>query len=347
MHFTGVNSTVPDTDLQRERILYDALSNQKLSLILFPTEKCNFRCTYCYEDFAIGRMSADTIAGIKNLVRGRIEEIDELNVSWFGGEPLLAYDIVKDICAFSRDIAIAHGAAFTSEITTNGYRLSEERFLELASLGVSSYQISLDGDEQGHDQIRLRVDGAGTFAKIWENLLAFNSTFRRGELPSSNITLRLHVRPGNIDSVMSLCKRIRDQLDPRAFEVNIESVGHYGGANDRDFEILEKSGTEYKNIITAIMNELPGFAPAVGSGVYVCYASKANNFTIRADGSIGKCTVALNSDANRVGKINPDGTLGLDAAKIQPWMRGLSSMNMAELGCPVVGLPKWAITPPS
>lgn len=48
--------------------LAELLSNQSQELILFPTEQCNFRCTYCYEDFKLGRMSNGTVNGIKALI---------------------------------------------------------------------------------------------------------------------------------------------------------------------------------------------------------------------------------------------------------------------------------------
>jgi len=45
--------------------LVNSLRTDRLQLILLPTEQCNFRCTYCYEDFAIGRMSDAVVAGVK------------------------------------------------------------------------------------------------------------------------------------------------------------------------------------------------------------------------------------------------------------------------------------------
>jgi uncharacterized protein len=49
----------------------NCLSNKVQELTLFPTEKCNFRCTYCYEDFLIGKMPKKVIEGVKNLIRSR------------------------------------------------------------------------------------------------------------------------------------------------------------------------------------------------------------------------------------------------------------------------------------
>jgi len=69
---------------QKDRALfYGAFRNDILKLTLFPTEQCNFRCTYCYEDFEIGRMSPDTIEGVKALIDTRARELTELHVSWF------------------------------------------------------------------------------------------------------------------------------------------------------------------------------------------------------------------------------------------------------------------------
>src|SRR2546426_838955 len=80
-----------------EEELAEWLRNDHLHLILFPTEQCNFRCTYCYEDFAIGRMTAATVASIKRLIDRRLRGLRSLVVSWFGGEPLLARAVVEEI----------------------------------------------------------------------------------------------------------------------------------------------------------------------------------------------------------------------------------------------------------
>jgi uncharacterized protein len=64
-------STASFASFQEE--LAASFSNQVLHLILLPTEHCNFRCTYCYEDFSIGRMTPEIIDSIKRLIDRRLD----------------------------------------------------------------------------------------------------------------------------------------------------------------------------------------------------------------------------------------------------------------------------------
>src|SRR5262245_42520947 len=124
-------------------LLRRCVSPRVLGLILLPTEKCNFRCTYCYEDFALGRMSSGVVRGVKELLSTRAPGLDELTLAWFGGEPLLALDIVEDVQAHARRLAEAHPRLRVSgNITTNGWKLTPDVFARLLSLGIAEYQIS-------------------------------------------------------------------------------------------------------------------------------------------------------------------------------------------------------------
>jgi uncharacterized protein len=66
-------------------------------LIFLVTEQCNFRCTYCYENFEKGKMSDDVIEGVIKYVEKRGPQLKNLNVHWFGGEPLLALDVIEKL----------------------------------------------------------------------------------------------------------------------------------------------------------------------------------------------------------------------------------------------------------
>jgi uncharacterized protein len=70
----------------------------------------------------------------------------------------------------------------------------------------------------------------------------------------------------------------------------------------------------------------------------ICYASIHNSLVIRANGMVGKCTVALKNPANAVGGLLPDGTLRIDNARLRPWLRGWESGDEETLGCPLGGM---------
>src|SRR5215510_6961132 len=99
-----------------------------LNLIIMPTEACNFRCTYCYETFEHKKMHGSVVTGIKRLIERRGGELRELQIGWFGGEPLLAFDVVTEICQHAIDVANLNGFEFSSDMTTNGYLLDQDRF---------------------------------------------------------------------------------------------------------------------------------------------------------------------------------------------------------------------------
>src|SRR5580693_1893213 len=102
------------------------LSSQLQHLIILPTEKCNFRCVYCYEDFKVGRMSEGVQRGIELLLINRAPTLNLLNLSWFGGEPLLARDIVLRLSRHAFSLSKKYGFRLTGGLTTNGYLLNKE-----------------------------------------------------------------------------------------------------------------------------------------------------------------------------------------------------------------------------
>lgn len=71
------------------------------------------------------------------------------------------------------------------------------------------------------------------------------------------------------------------------------------------------------------------------SNNYICYAGKPNSLGIRANGSLNKCTVALSDDRNSVGKINKDGTLTLNNERYSSWIKGFTTLDSWQMGCPL------------
>jgi uncharacterized protein len=340
--------------------LAEALDPRKMELILLSTEKCNFRCTYCYEDFLLGRMKDDVVEGILNLIKKRAPELDSLTLSWFGGEPLVAKQVVLDISRAARDICAVSGTGLNGGLTTNGSKLTPDVLKDLVDAHMKHYQITIDGDRETHNKTRIKANGEGTFDLIWNNLLAASKT----DL-DFQIKLRVHVTHTNMPSLFPLLDKIHHDFgsDPR-FVVFFHKVNDLGGPLNKETEFLSYS--EYNKRVdelTAYHDKLWGREKPTPSSSeiaiplkietrsassekdlrdvgYICYAAKPNSLLIRADGR--KCTVAFDDDRNTIGRINRDGTMKIDNDKLRVWMAGLSDMNDDFLSCPLSQLHKYA-----
>lgn len=317
-----------------EAALAEALTDRRLELIILPTEKCNFRCTYCYEDFSKGRIPKSLVSGIKKLLDVRAESVDHITISWFGGEPLLAKDIVIDIGEYAHELCSKRGISFLGALTTNAYTLDNDLMSTLCAIRHSSFQITLDGDEDWHNKTRLLANKKGTFERIWRNLLSYKNLSSQ-----FSASLRLHLHRDNIESMRRLYQKIAKSLgDDKRFSTYFHKVSNLSG--DKGIPQSELSMTEYEQALSYVTGENHSETEAdINLSDYICYAAKPNSLLIRSDGRIGKCTVALNDPRNDIGMLLDDGTLSIDNDLARLWFHGYESMSERSLGCPLSTLP--------
>ncbi|WP_370307642.1 radical SAM protein [Sinimarinibacterium flocculans] len=350
-----------------------AVHPRLLQLIIFPTEKCNFRCTYCYESFEIGKMKRPVIDAVKRLIESRVERdtLDALTLSWFGGEPLLARDVMDEISSFANEFHERKAFSLSGDITTNGYLLDAATLSKLVKVRQSAFQISLDGYGAAHDATRRYASGKGTFDVIWRNLCAAHDSALQ-----FSITLRCHLTRDNEASMIELTDKICERFggDSR-FNIFFKPIENLGGPNAAQISTVEKTAARGRVALMEAKLRAAGFSvnsviegpESAGSSSsatkvvlqpkesevssagrnhrpftgYICYAAKPNSLIIRADGSIGKCTVLLDDPRNKVGQLNTDGTVTIDSGLVsRVWMRGFVSRDEKELGCPAMNLPK-------
>ena len=312
-----------------------AFSNKHLELIILPTEKCNFRCVYCYEDFAIGKMKPSVVNGVKNFLANRMPNLDSLAISWFGGEPLLAKDVVLDIARYAKRLSDVHGVKYRGGFTTNASLLTTDLIKQFSDANHLDYQITLDGDRDTHNTTRVLANGKGTFDQIWTNLLNAARTD-----VAFQIKLRIHITPYNEVAVEKLLRDVEKCLgaDER-FSIFFHQVSNLGGPNAEKIESLSKA--RYGAIVERLKQSSSIFSKRVSSesdlssNGYICYAAKPNSFLIRSNGRVGKCTVALDDERNDIGTITDDGRLIIENKKLRVWMNGFETIDPARLGCPL------------
>ncbi|NTW44570.1 MAG: radical SAM protein [Anaerolineaceae bacterium] len=320
-----------------------ALSDEALQLILMPTEQCNFRCVYCYENFRLSTMTPSIVSGVKNFLSSRFDNLTLLVISWFGGEPLLALDVIALVSKHIRSLLHSYpSVCYKASITTNGYLLTADVFRKLLDWGVFTYQISFDGPKEHHDQKRILVNGNPTFDRLWRNLKemkTFTDKFA--------VTVRLHVDRDNIEQVPAFLWQFKNEFgnDDR-FAVYAKELCQFSMSHNRALKFFDLENADY------VMKNIRRFAESLNIPIRVpdreyhgfystCFSAKLNSFVIRSNGQINKCIVALDNDANLVGAINENGTLSLDRMKLLAWARGLSSGVTQELECPLRGIDSW------
>ncbi len=296
--------------------------SNSLHLILLASEDCNFRCQYCYEKFARGTMRPEVRKAVKKMVTDRIDSLDSLLVSWFGGEPLYGYPAVKDLAPFFKETADEHDLHFVGNMTTNGYLLTPEKADALLSWGVNMFQITLDGPPESHNCSRPARDGSETFETIYNNL---KSMAKRKD--DFTIRIRVNFDRNNHSKMEPFLDLIQKGMggDSR-FHLAFHGVGKWGGDNDENLEVCGTRGER-----ALIKSELKREAKKRGLNILTikdfnqfgrqaCYAARPYSFLIGATGKIMKCTIALDTaDHNIVGHFDKEGKMVLDPDKMALW----------------------------
>jgi uncharacterized protein len=293
-----------------------------LELILLASEDCNFRCDYCYEDFARGTMLPSVRDGVKKLVERKAPHLRHLTVGWFGGEPLYGFQAMEDLGPFFIEMAEKYSLGFQSHITTNGYLLTPDVAEKLLAWNVTNYQITVDGMREQHDRKRPARDGSGTFDTIISNLIELK---KRPEM--FRVRIRVNYDKENHPYLEELLLLLEKEFagDDR-FMVAFHGVGKWGGPNDKNLEVCGVD--EMKVVKERLRNSAKdkGFRP-VGTlrdlnslGKNVCYAARPYNFIVGADGKLMKCTIDLDKeDRNIVGQLTPDGDMIINADNLALW----------------------------
>lgn len=296
--------------------------NDSLSLIVLPSEECNFRCTYCSQLFERGTMAPHIRAAIRRFISAQVPKLRSLWIGWFGGEPLLGYDVIQELAPFLQDATRDHEVSYASHITTNGYLLTPERVQNLLKWGVLDYQVTLDGLPEVHDTKRPLKEGGPTFARIMGNLMEMRRCAERFK-----VRVRVNFDRENISSLQRFFDFLGDQLesDPR-FEIAFNPVGKWGGANDDRLNVftdevlacqagLRDQARKARLPIESAMRRAK-------AGSFLCHATLAGGFVIGADGRLMKCTNfgIMPKEINVIGQLLDDGTIELDRTTNLKWI---------------------------
>lgn len=295
--------------------------DKTLFLTIMPTEKCNFRCTYCYEDYQKGKMKESVAQAIVDYIDRIIDNYRSLHIEWFGGEPTLALDIVEYISTRVVALCKKHHIPFTAGMTTNGYLLTLDIVEKLYSYRIYTYQITIDGYKQTHDKQRTLYGGGPTFDVITKNIRIIQKNFKRKFL---KFTIRTNLTNEIIkESLDDYLDFARYTLAPNGmvnFRFRIAWVGNVN-SNPNMYILSEEDCYKYLSDRLKGMPEVnidDDFYGLLPFGE-ICYAANKNALVFGSDGTIYKCTVHFDDNKNKVGIICDDGSIHFDPEKLSIW----------------------------
>lgn len=160
----------PDTFEPMAGKLKEKTSGVVKALCLHIAHTCNLNCEYCFASqgkykgeravmsFEVGKRALDWL--IENSGSRKNLEVD-----FFGGEPLMNFEVVKRLVAYARSIEKEKGKNFRFTLTTNGLLIDDD-VIDFANKEMSNVVLSLDGRKEIHDRFRVDYNGNGSFDKI-------------------------------------------------------------------------------------------------------------------------------------------------------------------------------------
>lgn len=288
------------------RKFYRYRYDPKLNAVLVVTKKCNFRCKYCYEEH--DEEQTVIFSHFTRFLQKHLKDYTKLQISWFGGEPMLCYKKIIEYSKKWQDLSRRMLKPYQASMTTNGYLLSVDRFMELLDVGVMSYQITLDGLSETHDQQRYLAGGQGTFEVILKNLRDIRDHIKR----HFEITIRVNVSAPILEQLDQVINFLWDEFgkDSR-FNFYFTLVKNWGGNCKESMKDELLSGEDESRMFEKMLkhDRILNYSSYYGMLMNgMCFASQENSMVVEPDAKLRKCTV-LEGKENLYGEIDKNGKI--------------------------------------
>ena len=209
----------PDTFAPMAGELKEKTAGVVKALCLHVAHTCNLNCSYCFASqgkyhgdravmsFEVGKRALDFLVEHSGTRRN-------LEVDFFGGEPLMNFQVVKDLVAYARSIEKETGKNFRFTLTTNGM-LVDDDVIDFANRECHNVVLSLDGRKEIHDRFRVDYNGKGSWETIVPKFQKFvEAREGKGYYMRGTFT---HANP-------DFLKDIRQMLDLGFSELSMEPV---------------------------------------------------------------------------------------------------------------------------
>lgn len=282
-----------------------------LGFTIAPTLRCNFSCTYCYEQAGENQdrrdgqnafMPEDVQQELLKYIEKAARTVKVLSIVWYGGEPLLGKDIIFDLSREIIAISEKNEVDYFAHMITNGYLIAEgpDILLKLKDSRIRSFQITLDGPPQVHNSRRTLKDGSPTFHRILEGIKLLKDN-------EMEVSLRINVDRSNTSEALKLLEILEDNnlkdiyihlghvsadtAGCKSIEHSCATMGEFTVLNQSFYATLRQRGFK--------TGQIPHY-PHISR---LCGANRMNSFVIDPDGDMYKCWSEIGDKPARIGNI--------------------------------------------
>lgn len=230
------------------------------ALCLHVAHDCNLRCKYCFASQGNFQcqsllMPLETGKRALELIAKNSGKRVNLEVDFFGGEPLMNFDVVKELVSYGRTLEPIYNKKFRFTITTNGTLLNQER-TNYINQNMDNVVLSIDGRKQINDLMRPTTSGAGSYDLILQKYKDLVS--KRLKQKNKNYFVRGTFTSQNID----FSEDVKHLVDEGFNSVSVEPVV----AEETDFYALKESDLpklfeEYDELAEDVINRTANLQP--------------------------------------------------------------------------------------
>ena len=239
---------VPDTFEPMAGQLKQKTAGGVKALCLHVAHTCNLNCSYCFASqgkyhgdravmsYEVGKQALDFLVANSGSRRN-------LEVDFFGGEPLMNFQVVKDLVAYARSIEKEKGKNFRFTLTTNGV-LVDDDVIAWANKECSNVVLSLDGRKEIHDRFRVDYAGNGSWEKIVPKFQKFVEA--RGGKDYYMRGTFTHANPDFLEDIKTMLNLGFNEL---SMEPVVCAAGDPSALTEEDLELVMKQYEELAELM--------------------------------------------------------------------------------------------------
>ncbi|MDD2951805.1 MAG: radical SAM protein [Parabacteroides sp.] len=281
----------------------DEVNRLNYKLTILPTFSCNFNCWYCVQHHKRSFMTEQVVEQVKKHIFYKIkeQEIQSLNIEWFGGEPLLGFEkVIIPITSYAKQVCEEYNLPFSSGATTNGYLFTRNMLEKMKSLNMTGFQITLDGMREFHDKIRV-APNRSSFDEILKRINLICEI-----LEYANVMIRINYDNENLDPDLFL-DQIEERLNP-SYKSRVSFLLR------KVWQVKLSDQNKIKNLCFVQEATRRGFQVSpqtyLNTSYIRCYACRKNYNTIAPNGDVYKCTACEEySGEKALGRLNSKGKI--------------------------------------